>query len=326
MSTPEETARADQPADATDITSRKAGEIQLDTAVRYVFAACGVLTVLVTAGIIYVLIDGAQVFFASDIVDVQGFLTGNTWKPTSKTGDGTYKFGILPLVSGTLIIVVTSAVIALPTGLGAAIYLSEYASPRTRAIFKPTLEILAGVPTIVYGFFALFFITPFLDNFFQIRTFNALSAGIVVGIMIIPMVSSISEDAISAVPNSLREAAYGLGSTKFETTTRVVVPSALSGIISSYVLALSRAIGETMAVTVAAGQSAKMPFYPNVEQNLLQSIETITAAMINVASADIGGNTPAYDSMFALGLALFGMTFVMNLVAEYIAGRYREEY
>ena len=309
-----------------DITSRNTGEVRLDNAIRYVFAACAVLTVLVTAGIIYVLVDGAQVFFASDVVTIESFLTGDQWKPTQKTGDGTFTFGILPLLSGTLIIVVTSAAIALPIGLGAAIYLSEYANPRTRAVFKPVLEILAGVPTIVYGFFALFFITPFLDNFFQIRTFNALSAGIVVGIMIIPMVSSISEDAISAVPDSLREAGHGLGSTKFQTTTRIVVPSALSGIFSSYVLAISRAIGETMAVTVAAGQDPQMPYFPNIEQNLFDSIETITAAMVNVASADIGGNTPAYDALFALGLVLFVMTFAMNLAAEYVAGRYREEY
>ncbi len=307
---------------AHDITRREAGEAQLDAGVRYVFAACGVLTVLVTVGIIYTLVNGATTFFASDQVNVLGFLTGTNWAPTIRP----YDFGVLPLVSGTLIVTIGAAVIALPVGLGAAIYLSEYASARTRAVFKPTLEVLAGVPTIVYGYFALFYITPFLRNFVPLRTFNALSAAIVVGVMIIPMVSSISEDALSAVPDSLRAAAFGLGSTKFQVSTRVVVPAALSGVFSSYVLAISRAIGETMAVTLAAGQSPKMPFFPNLEQNLLQSIETLTAAMINVAQSDIAGDTPAYDSMFALGLLLFVMTFTMNLAAEYISSRYREAY
>jgi phosphate transport system permease protein len=258
---------------------------------------------------------------------VTDFQFGTEWKPTQLTGDGEYSFGMLPLLSGTLVITVLSGLIALPTGLAAAIYLSEYASTRVRSVLKPALEILAGIPTIVYGYFALVYITPFLRTIgFPVGTFNALSASIVVGVMIIPMVSSISEDALSSVPDDLRNAAYGLGSTKFDTSTKVVVPAALSGIFSSFVLALSRAIGETMAVTVAAGQTPRLLSITNLDQNIYQSSETITAAMVNVAQAEGGGGTPAFYSMFALGLVLFALTFTLNIGAEFMRRRLREEY
>jgi len=294
---------------------------------RAIFFACAAATVLITLGIVVTLLKDATVFFADPRVVVTDFLFGTEWKPTQLTGDGEYSFGMLPLLSGTLVITVLSGLIALPTGLAAAIYLSEYASTRVRSVLKPALEILAGIPTIVYGYFALVYITPFLRTIgFPVGTFNALSASIVVGVMIIPMVWSISEDALSSVPDDLRNAAYGLGSTKFDTSTKVVVPAALSGIFSSFVLALSRAIGETMAVTVAAGQTPRLLSITNLDQNIYQSSETITAAMVNVAQAEGGGGTPAFYSMFALGLVLFALTFTLNIGAEFMRRRLREEY
>ncbi|WP_435181257.1 phosphate ABC transporter permease subunit PstC [Halorussus sp. AFM4] len=287
---------------------------------KYILLSCAALTVFVTFGIIGALIGDTLVFFQR--VSILDYLTGTHWEPAIKP----YRFGVLPLVSGTLIITIGSALVSLPIGLAAAIYLSEYASDRVRSVIKPALEVLAGVPTVVYGYFALVYITPALRTFFPLGTFNAMSASVVVGIMIIPMVSSISEDAISSVPDSLREAAYGLGSTKFDVSTKVVVPAAFSGVISSYVLALSRAIGETMAVTIAAGQSPQMPYFPDVMKNFYESTETITAAMVNIGLSDITGSTPAFYAMFALGLTLFVMTFSMNLIAEYIRNRYREVY
>jgi len=327
---------------------------------RRLLAGCAVLTIAVTVGIILALSGQALTFF--ETISPVEFLTGQDWSPLSNTPS----YGVLPLVSGTLIVVVGSAIIALPIGLGAAIYLSEYASPRVRGVVKPGLEILAGIPTVIYGYFALVYLTPLLDRPLplrqtiipewltfslpilpdwipllpeftlvvekfvlvipSLRTFNALSASIAVGVMIIPMVSSISEDALSSVPDSLREAGYGLGSTKFDVSTKVVVPAATSGIVSSYVLALSRAIGETMIVVVAAGQSPKMPFFPNVIDNFTQSIETMTAAMVKIASAESLGETVAYESMFAIGLTLFALTLTMNYIAELVSRRYREEY
>ena len=299
-------------------------------------AACAVLTIAVTVGIILSLSGQALTFFGH--VSPIDFLTGQNWSPLSNTPS----YGVIPLISGTLIVTVGSAVIALPVGLGAAIYLSEYASSRVRGIVKPLLEILAGIPTVIYGYFALVYLTPLLDAPLPIRqtiipgefvfvvpsigTFNALSASIAVGVMIIPMVSSISEDALSAVPDSLREAGYGLGSTKFDVSTSIVVPAATSGIVSSYVLALSRAIGETMIVVVAAGESPKMPTFPNILENFTESIETMTVAMVNIASAESLGETVAYESMFAIGLTLFAITLTMNYIAELISRQYREEY
>ena len=327
---------------------------------RRLLAACAVLTVAVTLGIVLALSSEALTFFGE--ISIVTFLTGTDWSPLSNTPS----YGVLPLVSGTLIILVGSAAVALPVGLGAAIYLSEYADPRVRSVVKPVLEILAGIPTVIYGYFALVYLTPILDGplpFEQVivpsslafslplipdgvpllpefvlvvpefilvvpslRAFNALSASVAVGVMIIPMVSSISEDALSAVPDSLREAGYGLGSTKFDVSTKVVVPAAVSGIVSSYVLALSRAIGETMIVTMAAGQSPKMPFFPNILQNFTQSVEAMTAAMVKIANAESLGQTVAFEGMFAIGLTLFVLTLTMNLLAELVRRRFREAY
>lgn len=305
-------------------------------------AGCAVLTVLVTAGIVLSLIGKATTFFGA--VSFTEYITGTDWSPLI----GEASWGVLPLISGTIMITIVSALIALPIGLAIAIYLSEYASPRVRAILKPVLEILAGIPTVIYGVFALFYLTPLLDRPLPISqtilpgwlpvlpeftlvipsldTFNVLSASIVVALMIIPMVTSISEDALRAVPDELRNGAYALGSSKFDVSTKVVVPAATSGIVSSYVLALSRAIGETMAVTMAAGSTPTMPTIPHLLDNLSQSAQTITAAMVQIAGAESTGGTVLYESMFALGLTLFVITFSMNVLAEAIRRRLREVY
>ena len=283
-------------------------------------AACAVLTIVITVGIILAL-SGRAFSFWSQISPI-AFFTGTRWSPVIGQS-----YGVLPLISGTLLVTIVSALIALPIGLAAAVYLSEYASDTARSILKPALEILAGVPTVIYGYMALVYITPFFKDIFpSLRTFNVLSASIVVGIMIIPMVSSISEDALSAVPDSLRQGGYGLGSTKFDVSTKIVVPSATSGIVASYVLAISRAIGETMAVTMAMGMSPQMPYFPNVFQNLAESGQTITAAMVQIAGADSLGSGPTYEAMFALGMTLFAITLTMNVLAELVRRRFREEY
>ncbi|MDS0259403.1 phosphate ABC transporter permease subunit PstC [Haloarcula sp. S1CR25-12] len=312
---------------------------------KYALAGCAALSVLTTVGIIGVLVIDAAEFFA--VVPITDFLTGTRYSPKLEP----VAFGVLPLILGTLLITIGAALIALPVGLLTAIYLSEYASQRTRSVLKPMLEVLAGVPTVVYGYFALVYITPALNvaidwfngtvgtQFPNLGLFNGLSASIVVGIMIIPMVSSISEDAMSSVPDSLRQAGYGLGATKFNVSTRVVVPAAISGIASSFILAISRAIGETMAVVLAAG--SQPPDLPEVQSafgvvpyvspgGLLslysESSATMTVAMINLAQGEISGGSTAYQALFAIGLTLFVMTLAMNVVSDVVASRYREEY
>ncbi len=283
--------------------------------VRYVFFSCALVTVLTTLGIILVLVQGSLEFFSE--VSIVEYFTGANWSPVIRPRS----YGVLPLIWGTMVITVGSALIAIPVGTLTAIYLSEYAQPRIRKTVKPTLEILAGVPTIVYGFFALSFITPLLQRVWpQTGTFNLAAGAIVVGIMIIPMVSSLSEDAMSAVPDDLRNAAYGLGSTKFEVSTKVVVPSALSGIIASYILALSRAIGETMAVTLAAGM------VPQITTNPFEPIQTMTAYMVQIGISDVSVGSIGYQSLFAVGMTLFVMTLSMNLISLWVKSRYREEY
>ncbi len=291
---------------------------------------CGIASILVTLGIMVSLFSETIGFFGRPEVSLWKFLTGTTWKPIAKNPTPE-NFGILPLVNGTLMIALFSALVALPLGLGSAIFLSEYAPERLRRVLKPVLEILAGVPTVVYGYFALTFITPLLRSLFdgvnatlgtdiRVDFFNALSASVVVGVMIIPMVSSISEDAMRAVPRSLREAAYALGATKFEVATRVVVPAALSGIIAAFILALSRAIGETMAVTIAAGATPKMTLNP------LTSVQTMTAFIVQVSFGDAPAGSINGQSIFAVGTTLFLITFVMNLISDRVLKRFREVY
>jgi phosphate transport system permease protein len=260
-------------------------------------------------------------FFRS--VSIFEFLTRTRWSPTIKPT----QFGVLPLISGTLTFTLCTALIALPVGLLAAIYLSEYASEKVRGIMKPALEILAGIPTVVYGYFALVYITPLLRRIFPgISTFNVLSASIVVAIMIIPTVASISEDAMRAVPNSLRLAGYGLGVTKFQVSTTIVLPAALSGIVSSFILGISRAIGETMAVTIAGGNLSRIVNPLKPAEAFLQPIQTMTAAMVEIGTSDVTGDSVAYKSLFAIGLTLFLLTLVLNIISQFIKSRYREKY
>jgi len=291
---------------------------------------CGAFSVLVTAGIIVSLASETIAFFGNPEVKIIKFLTGTTWAPISRPVRPE-NFGILPLINGTVMIAVLSSLVALPLGLGSAIFLSEFAHDNIRRVLKPMLEILAGVPTVVYGYFAITFITPLLRNMsdwlnatagvdVRINIFNALSASIVVGVMIIPMVSSVSEDAMRSVPRSLREGAFGLGATRYEVATRVVVPAALSGIIAAFILAISRAIGETMAVTIAAGAT------PRTTLNPLNSVQTMTAFIVQVSVGDAPAGSINGQSIFAVGTTLFLMTLVMNIASNQVIRRFREVY
>jgi phosphate transport system permease protein len=282
---------------------------------------CAVLSIAVTVGIVAVLlVDTISFFSESGLVE---FLTGTVWAPGQGAGeDGLY--GMLPLLNGTLMIGVGSIVVALPLGLLTAIYLSEYADRRVRSVLKPTLEILAGIPTVIVGFFALQFITPSLlrpifgDD--RVFIFNAAAGSIAVGLMILPIIASISEDAMQAVPSSLREAAFALGASKRQVSLRVVVPAALSGISASVILAFSRAVGETMAVTIAAGNT------PRITWNYFESIQTLTASIAQTVRGEVAAGTVRYDALFALGMTLFLMTLAMNLISARIVRRYRQVY
>ena len=276
---------------------------------------CALMSVVVTIAIAVVLVKEAATFFQS--VKVWEFLFGTRWTPLLEPRS----FGVLPLLGGTFLIVVGSAFIGIPVGLASAVYLSEYASRRVRGIVKPLLEILAGIPTVVYGYFALTFITPLIRVVFPgTNIFNAASASIVVGIMVLPMVASLCDDALRAVPQSLRQGAYAVGATHFEVSTRIVVPGALSGIMASFVLALSRAVGETMAVTIAAGAT------PRLTLNPLESIQTMTAYIVQVSLGDTPVGGVEYQTIFAVGLFLFLITLVANLGAHKILRRFREVY
>jgi phosphate transport system permease protein len=283
--------------------------------------ACAVLSVAVTVGIVAVLLVDAVAFFRES--SLGEFLTGTAWAPGQGAGVGG-RYGVLPLVNGTLMIGFGSLVVGLPLGLLTAIYLAEYAGDRVRGVLKPTLEILAGIPTVVVGFFALQFITPsLLRPLFgeeRVFIFNAAAGSIAVGLMILPIIASISEDAMRAVPVSLREAAYGLGSTRRQVSLRVVVPAALSGIAASVILAFSRAVGETMAVTIAAGNSPKMTL------NFFTSIQTLTASIAQTVSGEAAAGTVRYNALFALGMMLFVITLVMNLISIRFVRKYRQVY
>ena len=274
-----------------------------------------ILSIFTTLGILGVLVFEAFDFFQQ--VSIVEFFTGTKWTPLFQP----QSFGILPLVWGTILVTIIALAVAVPFGLGGAIFLSEYAPDRVRRTIKPILEILAGIPTVVYGYFALTFITPLLQTVFpDMIVFNALSAGLVMGVMIIPMVSSLSEDAMLAVPQSFREGAYALGARKFEVVLKVVLPSALSGIVSSFILAISRAIGETMIVSVAAGST------PNLTLNPLESIQTMTGYITQISLGDVSYGSLEYTTIFSVGLTLFLMVFVVNLIGQYIAQRYWRRY
>ncbi len=276
---------------------------------------CAALSTLVTVGIVVVLVGETLVFFRD--VPVVEFLTGTEWTPLFAEKN----FGVLPLLSGSLLVAIGASVISLPIGLLTAVCLSEFASERVRGVLKPALEILAGIPTVVYGYFALTFITPLIQVLVpSTGTFNALSASIVVGIMIVPTVASLSEDAIRAVPLSLRAGALSLGATRMEVSTRVVLPAALSGIIASFILGISRAIGETMAVTIAAGA------LPQITANPFEAVQTMTAYIVQVSLGDTPTGTVEYRTIFAVGFALFVITLMMNLASQLFLDRYRERY
>lgn len=276
---------------------------------------CAAASVFTTVGIIGVLAFETAAFLRE--VPILSFLFGTEWTPLFANK----QFGVLPLVAGTVLVATIAMVVAIPMGLLSAIYLSEYAPSRVRRIVKPVLEVLAGIPTVVYGYFALQFVTPLLQQFFPtLSGFNALSPGIVMGLMILPLVSSLSEDAMQAVPRGLREGAYALGATRMQTSLQVVVPAALSGITAAFILAVSRAVGETMIVAIAAGQQ------PRLTANPFVPIETMTAYIVQVSLGDTPHGTTEYRTIFAVGMLLFVMTFSLNLVSNWLRDRFREEY
>ncbi len=306
------TARGERPA--ADLRQR-VYDSPKEQAIKYALGACAFISVLTTLGIAAVLIIESIPFFQS--VPFSEFFGDTRWTPQFADKH----FGIWALLSGTLLVTVISAVVALPVGLASAIFISEYASKWVRKVLKPGLELLAGVPTVVYGYFALTFVTPLLQAAIPgLGVYNALSGGIVVGIMIIPMVASLSEDALQAVPDSLGAAAYALGSTKYEAVVRVKVPAAFGGIMASFILAVSRAIGETMIVTLAAGATPKLTLDPR------ESIQAMTAFIVQVSKGDTPQGTIEYQSIFAVGLVLFLITLAMNIVANRITRRYQEQY
>ncbi|NLE75681.1 MAG: phosphate ABC transporter permease subunit PstC [Chloroflexi bacterium] len=278
---------------------------------------CGAVSILTTVGIVAVLGRESWRFFGSPEVSLWEFFTTTVWQPVIG------QFGILPLVNATAMTSLFAMLVALPLGLGIAIYLSEYASERVRGALKPILEVLAGVPTVVYGYFALTFMTPLLRSLFGanvVEIYNTASAGLVMGILILPLVTSMSEDALSAVPDALREAAYGLGATRLETAVKIVVPAAMSGIAAAFILAMSRAIGETMIVAIAAGAG------PNFTFNPFKAAETMTGHIVRISGGDLSYDSIDYNSIFAIGLMLFVITLALNIISRQIVQRFREVY
>lgn len=287
----------------------------VERVIEAILAFCGLITILTTIGIVWVLVSESYSFFSE--VSIVDFLTDTQWTPLFVD----QHFGILPLLAGTFLTTSIAILTALPIGLTIAIYLSEYAPKSFRRRIKPALELLAAVPTVVYGFFALTVVTPFLQTFIpDLGSFNALSAGIVMGIMIIPMISSLSEDALYALPKSLREASYGMGATRFQTAFSVAVPAASSGIVVSIILAIARAIGETMIVSIAAGQQPILTLDPR------EAVETITAYIVQVSLGDVPHGSLAYRTIFAAGITLFIFTFILNNISFWIKNKYQERY
>jgi phosphate transport system permease protein len=283
--------------------------------VKGVLALCALVSVLTTVGIVVALFQPAIEFFRD--VSLVDFLTGTEWAPLFEP----QHFGVLPLITGTLLVTAVASFVAMPLGLGSAVYLSEYASNRSRSVLKPVLEVLAGVPTVVFGYFALTFVTPLLrDVGVNVEIFNTLSAGLVMGVMLIPTIASLSEDAMGAVPGALRDGAYALGSTKLQVATRIVVPAAVSGIVASFVLGLSRAVGETMIVLIAMGQQPNLTFDPR------EAAEAMTAFIAATGAGDIPTGSVEYKTIFAVGATLFVMTLVMNIVSIRLVRKYQEVY
>ena len=304
-------ASAGAPTVDLSSSSRRYGEML----VKVLLGACALISVVTTIGIVASLLLPAIEFFTE--INPIDFFTGTTWAPLFEPAH----FGVVPLIVGTFTVTFWALIVAVPFGLGTAIFLAEYAKPKTRATLKPVLEILAGVPTVVYGYFALTAVTPLLRSLgVQVEIFNALAAGLVMGVMLIPTVASLSEDAMGAVPQALRDGAYGLGADKLQVATRVVVPAAISGIIASFVLAISRAVGETMIVLIAAGQLAQITFDPR------QTIQTLTAFIGATGNGDVPTGSTEYKTIFAVGLTLFAITLVMNIISIRLVRKYREVY
>ena len=283
--------------------------------IKGILALCALVSVATTLGIVVALFLPAFQFFQE--VNFLDYITGTEWAPLFLQAN----FGVIPLIAGTLSVTFWACLVAIPFGLGAAIFLSEYARPRTRKVIKPALELLAGIPTVVFGYFALTFVTPLLrDLGIHVEIFNALSAGLVMGVMIIPTVASLSEDAMTAVPRDLRDGAYALGSNKLQVSTRIVVPAAVSGIVAAFVLGISRAIGETMIALLAAGQQPNLTFDPR------QAVETMAAFIAATGAGDVPTGSLEYKTIFAVGATLFAMTLVVNAVAIRLVRRFREAY
>lgn len=286
-------------------------------------AACALISILTTVGIVLVLFLDAAAFFRSPFVSAREFFTDTAWRPFGNPESEAFRIGVLPLLNGTLLVTAIAMLIAVPLGLGSAMYLSEYAPKRVRNVLKPVLEVLAGVPTVVLGYFALTFMTPVLRSIFgetTVSIFNAASAGIVMGIMIVPTIASLSEDAMSAVPRALREGAYGLGATKRRVVLRVVVPAALSGIVAAVILGIGRAVGETMVVAIAAGNLPTMTVSP------FSQVQTMTAYIVQAVSGEAPRGSLTYQSLFAVGALLFTLTFALNYAAQRFVRRFREVY
>jgi phosphate transport system permease protein len=313
-----ETVQTTSQISQTNIASRLVKKPRIgETIIQGFLFFCGALSILTTIAIVVVLVEEALKFFLSPEVTLINFFTGRIWQP--KIG----QFGVLPLVTATLTTTVIAMMVALPLGLCVAVYLSEYASTRARTTLKPILEILAGIPTVVYGYFALTFITPILRGFLgnnSVQIYNTASAGIAMGILILPLISTMTEDALNAVPRSLREAGYGLGATKLEVATKIVLPAAISGIAAAVLLGLSRAIGETMIVAIAAGAG------PNLTLNPLKSAETMTGYIVRISGGDLSYESLDYESIYALALVLFIITLFLNLISQQIVRRFRETY
>lgn len=308
-------AQLNRAPDAEPDLSRKPRPFE--STIQVVLLISGILSIFTTLGIIYVLGTESLLFLGTGQVDLVEFFTTTQWQP--QVGN----FGILPLVNATLMTSFFAMLVAVPLGLGAAIYLSEYARPNVRATLKPVLEILAGIPTVVYGYFALTFMTPLLRGIFgenTVQIYNTASAGIVMGIMILPTIASMSEDALTAVPRALREASYGMGATRFETVVRVILPAATSGIIAAFIIGVSRAVGETMIVALAAGAGPNFTFNPFI------AAETMTGHIARISKGDLSYNSIDYNSLFAIGLTLFVLTLGLNLLSQWVTKRFREVY
>jgi phosphate transport system permease protein len=301
-----------------DLNLTKTKTKPLESVVKFFITLSAFAAILISIAIVFTLLTEAINFFQDPEVTIREYFTATRWTPTFKNP----VYGVLPLISSTLYIALIACLISFPLGLFSAIYLSEFASRRTRKVIKPIMEILAGVPTVVFGYFALNWITPNIVQRFipGSGVFNAISAGIAVGIMIIPTIASISDDALNAVPKSLRMGSLALGSTRRVTALKIMLPAALSGIIASFILGFSRAIGETMIVTIAGGQ------YPELNLDPRKAMYTITSSIVNVSLGDTPHGTTAYNALFALGITLFIMTFVLNIFSDYIARKYRKEY